>query len=106
MPLSPEVREVVRQAAFEAFTRRLTPEEVFDEVVRICREASTPEEVQAAGFMVGRITKFGRMVVEAAAAGAPVPTPDPESPTPAAETGAPVGDEEPAAAVVSEAQVA
>ena len=75
MPLSPEVREVVRQAAFEAFTRHLTPEEVFDEVVRICREASTPEEVQAAGYMVGRITKFGKMVVEAAAAGEPVPTP-------------------------------
>jgi len=76
MPLSPEIREVVRQAAFDAFTRRLTSEEIFDEVVRLCREASTPEEVEAAGMLVGRITALGKMLVEAGR------KPEPEGPEP------------------------
>lgn len=97
MPLSPEIREVVRQAAFDAFTRRLTSEEVFDEVVRLCRDASTPEEVEAAGVLVGRITALGKMLVEA---GKPT-EPDPAAP---AEPGpvAPV-EEEPTVAVAEEA---
>lgn len=83
MPLSPEIREVVRQAAFDAFTRRLTSEEVFDEVVRLCRDASTPEEVEAAGILVGRITALGKMLVEAGK------KPEPEGPDPAAPAAAP-----------------
>lgn len=81
MPLSPEIREVVRQAAFDAFTRRLTPEEIFNEVVRLCRDASTPEEVEAAGVLVGRITALGKMLVEAGKK----PEPDPAAPAAAPE---------------------
>ena len=83
MPLSPEIREVVRQAAFDAFTRRLTPEEIFNEVVRLCREASSPEEVEAAGMLVGRITALGKMLVEAGKPTEPEPAAPAAAPEPA-----------------------
>lgn len=97
MPLSPEIREVVRQAAFDAFTRRLTSEEIFDEVVRLCREADTPEEVEAAGILVGRITALGKMLVEA---GKPT---EPDPAAPAEPEPSPVVEEEAAVAVEEEA---
>lgn len=79
MRLSPEAREIFMEAAREAFTRQLTPEEVFNEVVRVVRSARTPEEVDAAGLLVGRVKALSRMIVEAAA-----PAPEPEPPSPAA----------------------
>ncbi len=75
MRLSPEARGIFLEAAREAFTRRLTAEEVFDEVVRVVREARTPEEVDAAGRLVGRVKALSRMITEAAA-------PEPEPPAP------------------------
>lgn len=79
MRLSPEAREIFMEAAREAFTRRLTPEEVFNEVVRVVREARTPEEVDAAGMLVGRVKALARMIGAGAA-----PVPEPPSPEPAA----------------------
>lgn len=55
MPLTDEAREIIRQATLEALTRRLTPEDVYGEVVRLVNEAATEEQAQAVGFMLGRI---------------------------------------------------
>jgi hypothetical protein len=90
MPLSPEVREVVRQAAFEMFTRRLTPEELWVEVVRVCRDATTPEEAEAAGLLVGRVSALGELYLKAVT---PAPEP-PDSAAPAEAAPEPPAEEE------------
>ena len=76
MMLNPEAREIVRQAALEAFTRHLTAEEIWLETVRLCRAARTPEEIEAAGGLVGRVAGLAKMIKAAAEAGAAVPEPD------------------------------
>lgn len=65
MTLSPEVREIVREAAQEVLRRRFTPDEIFLEVVRVVSEARTPDEVFVAWQLLGRIDGFGRQVMTA-----------------------------------------
>lgn len=75
MPLSPDVAEVVREAALEVMTRKLSAEDVWGEVLRLVREADTPEKVEAIGNVIGKI----RWLADAVRAAGLSPTPEPPS---------------------------
>lgn len=89
MRLSDAALEAVRLAVTDVLTRPLTPEEVFDEVVRLVREAQTPEQIYAVGTLIGRVTWLGKQFPRGDESAA---NPGPTEPDPAA----------PAAAIVAE----
>ena len=78
MPLSPEAREIVREATLEALTRRLTPEEVYDEIVRLVTEADDEPKALAVGQLFGRIASLSQTLVAAADASTSSPESDPD----------------------------
>lgn len=52
----------------------LSPEEVYDEIVRLVNEAETEEQAMAVGFLLGRIDTLSRdlLAMSTSAATAPV----------------------------------
>lgn len=100
MPLSHEAAAIIRGAALDAMTRELTAEDVFAEVLRLVREADTPEKLEAIGRVIGEIKALAQMILDAAKAGAPLP-----DPPAVAATGEVADEDEPAEAVaVAEAK--
>lgn len=106
MRLSDAALEAVRLAVTDVLTRPLTPEEVFDEVVRLVREAQTPEQINAVGTLIGRVTWLGKQFPrgDESAAGPGPAEPDPAAP--AASVAAEPGTEDAPATAVAEEQVA
>lgn len=101
MRLSDAALEAVRLAVTDVLTRHLTAEEVFDEIVRLVREAQTPEQIERVGTVIGRITWLGKQFPRAAVPNPedPVPPP-PAAPAAGAEEDAPLAA--PEASAVSE----
>jgi hypothetical protein len=52
----------------------LSPEEVYDEVVRLVNEAETEEQAMAVGFLLGRINTLSRELLATANELRAVPT--------------------------------
>ena len=108
MRLSDAALEAVRLAVTDVLTRPLTPEEVFDEVVRLVREAQTPEQIYAVGTLIGRVTWLGKQFPrgEAVAVGGQPTEPGPGPAAPAVTVSIEPDARDAAAAVAVEEQVA
>jgi hypothetical protein len=63
MALTEEAREVIRQATIEAITRRLGPDEIFLEIVRLVEEVETEEQGIALGELFGRIAALSQSLL-------------------------------------------
>lgn len=108
MRLSDAALEAVRLAVTDVLTRPLTSEEVFDEVVRLVREAQTPGQIHAVGTLIGRVTWLGKQFPrgDESAAGPGPAEPAPEPAAPAASVAAEPSTEDAPATAIAEEQVA
>ena len=106
MRLSDAALEAVRLAVTDVLTRPLTPEEVFDEIVRLVREAQTPEQIHAVGTLIGRVTWLGKQFPRGDASAASPGPPGPEPPAPATAVAVESDHEAAPVAAVAEEQVA
>lgn len=57
----------------------LSPEEVYDEVVRLVTEAETEEQSMAVGFLLGRIDTLSREILAMSTSAATAPAAEAEA---------------------------
>ena len=81
MTLTPEAREIVRQATVEALSRRLTLDEIYEEIARYVVEAETEEDARAVGYFLGRVDGISRALLAGVASPVAEAPPAPEEQT-------------------------